>query len=147
MPGYNDTANDDPKLFDEMARWLADSHTKGIHLNGVVLMQPITNVRVREPEQTLIRLFEKTIGENFFNQITILGVRTIALAGKKSSGATCSPQVPTFSATSTTRSQLSPFCATFYRPIGFYHSLSSFSLNSSATKRIMGITGPTPERG
>ncbi|KAI6313485.1 hypothetical protein MCOR29_007673 [Pyricularia oryzae] len=72
MPGYNNIANDDPKLFDEMARWLADSHTKGIHLNGVVLMQPITNVRVREPEQTLIRLFEKTIGENFFNQITIL---------------------------------------------------------------------------
>lgn len=72
MPGYNDTANDDPKLFDEMARWLADSHTKGVHLNGVVLMQPITNVRVREPEQTPIRLFEKTTGENFFNQVTIL---------------------------------------------------------------------------
>lgn len=72
MPGYNDTANDDPKLFDELARWRADSHTKGVHLNGVVLMQPITDVRVREPEQALIRLFEKTIGEHLSKQVTIV---------------------------------------------------------------------------
>lgn len=72
IPGYNDSNNEDGDLFVSMGRWLAVAHRNGCLLNGVVLMQCITDVRVADTEQARNKLFEKTVGPSMFKQVAIV---------------------------------------------------------------------------
>ncbi|KAI1742402.1 P-loop containing nucleoside triphosphate hydrolase protein [Xylaria scruposa] len=71
-PGFDDTQSRDPEIFEKISAWLAESRAHGKCLNGVILVQPVNNVRVPDSERQRTRLFKNIIGDQFYDRVAIV---------------------------------------------------------------------------
>ncbi|TRX88530.1 hypothetical protein FHL15_010569 [Xylaria flabelliformis] len=70
-PGFNDTDLEEPTLFLNLAKWLANSHYNGERLNGAIFLQGINEVRVLKGEEDGVKLFETIVGEQNFPHVIV----------------------------------------------------------------------------
>ncbi|KAI1739858.1 P-loop containing nucleoside triphosphate hydrolase protein [Xylaria scruposa] len=70
-PGFNDTDLEEPTLFVNLARWLANSYHNGEALNGAIFLQGINEVRVLQGEVDGVKLFERIVGPKNFPQVIV----------------------------------------------------------------------------
>lgn len=71
-PGFDDSDSEDQKLFEDLARWLAQSQNQRTYLNGVILMQSITSTRVADSERQKLQLFKEIVGPGNYDKVAIV---------------------------------------------------------------------------
>jgi hypothetical protein len=58
----------DIEILEDIAKWLQETHSAGVLLTGIILLQPITHNRVQGSEAKRTRLFKKICGQLFIRE-------------------------------------------------------------------------------
>jgi hypothetical protein len=61
MPGFDDTHRSDVDTLREIASWLGEAHSHRVHLNGIIYLHWLWDIRVRG---SAMRLFKQLCGED-----------------------------------------------------------------------------------
>jgi hypothetical protein len=63
MPGFDDTHRSDVEILREITAWLREAHSHRVHLNGIIFLHQIANIRIGSSVQNL-RMLKKLCGED-----------------------------------------------------------------------------------
>lgn len=64
MPGFDHTYRSDIDTLREIAVWLREAHSHRVHLNGIIYLHWITDIRLRSSAMKSLRIFKQLCGED-----------------------------------------------------------------------------------
>ncbi|KAF9038067.1 P-loop containing nucleoside triphosphate hydrolase protein [Panaeolus papilionaceus] len=69
-PGFDDPKRDNGEILKVIAKWLKESYQGGKHLNGIVYLHRITDIRFDSGSSTTLTLFKHLCGGEVFDKIS-----------------------------------------------------------------------------
>jgi hypothetical protein len=64
MPGFDDSHRSDVDILREIATWLGEAHSHRVHLNGIIYLHRITDIRLMGSAMRNLRIFKQLCGED-----------------------------------------------------------------------------------
>ena len=68
-PGFGDTYRSNDDVVDEVLQWLASSYRAETHLNGVIYLHPINDIRMQGSARENLEMFRKLCGEDALKNV------------------------------------------------------------------------------
>lgn len=74
-PGFDDSGHKDALIFHEIVKKMCDAESKGYGINGVILLEPVIEPRVKGSDRSRIKMLMETIGSNAFGRVAVVGTK------------------------------------------------------------------------